>query len=124
MKKELTSVARKLRKDRNPHEVRLWVRLRNRQLFGFKFHRQFPIGPYVVDFCCRESRVVVEIDGSGHASIRQEKKDQERDRYLKKEGYVVVRIWSSELHASMDSVLESIYETLKSSPPSPPAPLP
>ncbi|MEK7570139.1 MAG: endonuclease domain-containing protein [Patescibacteria group bacterium] len=108
MKKDLTPVARKLRQERNPHEVRLWARLRNRQFFGLKFHRQFPIGRYVVDFCCRERRLVVEVDGGGHAEPTQIKKDVLRDTYLRAEGYKVVRVWSNDVHASIDSVLEYI----------------
>jgi very-short-patch-repair endonuclease len=56
--------ARSLRRALTPAESKLWARLRNRQLDGFKFARQEPIGPYYVDFVCRDRRLVVEVDGA------------------------------------------------------------
>lgn len=113
MKKELTPIARKLRRDRNPHEVRLWARLRNRQLDGYKFHRQFPIGPYIVDFCCRDKNLVIEVDGGGHAEPSQKLQDEMRDTYLRSDGFTVVRVWTSDIHANIDGALEHIRASLQ-----------
>ncbi len=57
---------KKLRKDQSPIERLLWSKLRNRQLLGFKFRRQYGIGTYCVDICCPESKLVVEADGDSH----------------------------------------------------------
>ena len=100
----LTSVARSLRKQRNPHEVRLWAQLRNRQFLGLKFHRQFPVGPYIVDFCCWDKHLVIELDGGGHDEPQQRVKDEERDAYLLLQGFRVVRIWTSELEAGLENL--------------------
>ncbi len=54
---------RKLRKDGSSVEQLLWSKIRNKQLFGFKFRRQYGIGPFVVDFCCTEIKLVIEADG-------------------------------------------------------------
>ncbi|MBB2753623.1 UNVERIFIED_ORG: very-short-patch-repair endonuclease [Rhizobium aethiopicum] len=62
-----TTQARKLRQTETEEEYRLWSDLRNRQLNGYKFARQVPLGVYIVDFICREERLVVEIDGFHHA---------------------------------------------------------
>jgi len=70
-------------------EQKLWQNLRNRQLGGFKFRRQHPIGPYIVDFVCLEKRIIVEADGGQHASDKNA--DISRDDYLKKKGYRVLR---------------------------------
>ena len=113
MKKELTPIARKLRQDGNPHEVRLWSRIRNRQLDGVKFHRQFPIGIYIVDFCCREKNLVVEVDGGGHDEPSQRAKDERRDTYLRSNGFTVVRVWASDVHANIEGVLERIHSSLQ-----------
>lgn len=90
----------------------MWARLRNRSLNGIKFHRQFPIGSYIVDFFSRESKLIVEIDGGGHDLPDQKAKDQERDAYLKAQGYKVVRVWASDVHNKIESVLEYINSFL------------
>ena len=59
-----------MRREMSRTERRLWQRLKGRQLNGFKFRRQVPLGPYVVDFACLEARLVVEVDGEHHAEQR------------------------------------------------------
>ncbi|MFA6587944.1 MAG: DUF559 domain-containing protein [Patescibacteria group bacterium] len=108
MKQELTPLARKLRKTQNPHELKLWFYLRNRNFLGLKFHRQFPVGRYIADFCCREKRLVIELDGSGHADPVQITKDKQRDAYLKECGYKVVRVWTNDLQKNPEDILEII----------------
>lgn len=113
MKRILTKVARELRQDRNPHEVRLWARLRNRQFLGLKFYRQFPIGPYIGDFVCRDKKFVIEVDGGGHDEAEQKRADATRDEFLRSEGYRIVRVWTSDIHANIDSVLEYIRSSIE-----------
>ena len=60
----IRDTARRLRREQTEWEYALWARLRRRQLNGFKFRRQHPIGPFFVDFFCPEARLVIEIDGS------------------------------------------------------------
>ena len=67
-----TERARRLRRDPTDAEKKLWYRIRARSLGGHKFVRQEPIGPYVVDFVCREQRLVVEVDGGQHATDPRE----------------------------------------------------
>lgn len=108
MKNTLSLIARELRKERNPYEVKAWARFRNRQFVGLKFHRQFPIGTYIVDFCCREKRLIIELDGGGHDEPAQREKDKERDAYLESQGYRVVRIWTSELEAGLEKLQQEL----------------
>jgi len=68
--------ARKLRKEATEAEIRLWSKLRRKQLEGFRFRRQQPIGPYVVDFFCPQARLIVEVDGGQHSD--REAYDAER----------------------------------------------
>lgn len=68
--------------------MKLWLALRARRLGGFKFIRQGKIGPYIVDFVCREKRVAVEVDGGQHAGS---KTDRVRDAFLLSKGYRVLR---------------------------------
>ena len=86
--------------------------MRDRRLAGFKFVRQKSIGPYVVDFICRDHKVIVEVDGGQHA---ESESDQVRDAYLASEGYRVLRFWNSDVLGNIDVVLETILTSLNSS---------
>ena len=107
-----TERARKLRRDFTPAERKLWAALRNRQLMGYKFVRQFPIVPYIVDFCSREKHLVIELDGDIHAF--QEEYDQERETYLDSRGYTTIRFTNREIFSEINAVLVSIQDTLDS----------
>ena len=61
-----SEVARRLRRSQTEAERRLWMALRNRRLAGYKFRRQRPIGPFVVDFVSIRHRLIIEVDGSQH----------------------------------------------------------
>ena len=119
MKIALTNSARALRQSHTDAERKLWGGLRDRRLAGFKFKRQAPRGPYVVDFLSVEAGLVVEVDGSQHAGA-QAKCDQVRTRFLEKEGFQVLRYWNNEVLGSIEGVLGSIRDSL----PEPPAPSP
>jgi len=88
----------------------LWARLRNRQLMGFKFRRQFLIGPFVADFCCSEKKLVIELDGSHHAD--RAVLDQKRTAWLGTQGYRVVRFSNTDIRKDIDVVLECISRAL------------
>lgn len=87
MSKEITR-ARQLRKAQTKAESRAWWLLRSRNLAGFKFRRQHPIGPFFADFCCPEVKLIVELEGSVHSQTSVIKADMSRNELLKKEGYV------------------------------------
>jgi very-short-patch-repair endonuclease len=87
-------------------ELRLWRLLRDRRLSGFKFRRQVPVGPYIVDFLCVGAKLIVEADGSQHAeSLR----DNIRDAYLASRGWKVLRFWNNEVLQNREGVLETIF---------------
>jgi very-short-patch-repair endonuclease len=86
------AIARKLRKEQTEAERRLWWHLRNRQLEGWKFRRQFPIGHYIVDFACIDARLIVELDGGQDSE--QGHYDEQRTKELEKAGFAVLRFWS------------------------------
>src|SRR5689334_1156111 len=79
--------ARALRLARTGVERRLWQRVRNRQLSGFKFRRQHPVGSYITDFFCVDARLVIELDGSQHGDQRGLHADERRTKYLKEQGF-------------------------------------
>ncbi|MDQ3558143.1 MAG: endonuclease domain-containing protein [Pseudomonadota bacterium] len=102
-------MARRLRRDETDAERRLWRRLSGRELGRFKFVRQVPIGPYVVDFLCRANRLIVEVDGAQHADNA---KDVNRTAFLNQRGYFVLRFWNHEVLCEREAVLDAILAVL------------
>ena len=105
--------ARSLRHADVPAEDRLWSHLRDRRLQSFKFVRQVPIGSYIVDFLCREVRLVVEVDGATHSEDHEIAYDQRRESYLKAQGYRIVRVQNDDVYRHITDVLDMILIGLK-----------
>jgi very-short-patch-repair endonuclease len=103
--------ARRLRRDSTDAEMRLWLKLRDRRLAGFKFTRQHSIGPYVADFVCRDRKLIVEVDGGQHAGNVH---DRIRDDNLSAQGYRILRFWNTDVLSNMDGVLTTIVAALES----------
>ncbi|RMX18485.1 DUF559 domain-containing protein [Vandammella animalimorsus] len=115
--------ARELRQKQTPHEQTLWRRLRAKRFDGFKFRRQQPIGHFIVDFVCFSQRLIIELDGGGHAE-RQDY-DARRDAWLRSQGFRVLRFWNNQLAEQPEAVLEAIWNALHDLPaPLSPTPLP
>jgi very-short-patch-repair endonuclease len=83
--------ARELRRDQTESEEAAWRLLRTFRFKGFKFRRQHQVGQCIVDFCCPQRRLIVELDGSVHAQPSQTRRDAGRDAELKRMGYTVLR---------------------------------
>ena len=115
------TAARTLRRNRTDAEGLLWHYLRNKQLDGYRFRRQQPIGRYIVDFACLSRKVLIELDGGQHAE--QTSRDEKRDAFLRARGYRVLRFWNTEVFENCFGVLEQVWETVAGDPPpQPPAP--
>ena len=114
-----TRRARELRRRATAAERHLWQRLRARQLDGAKFRRQVPIGPYIVDFACLSSRIVIELDGGQHAEREHSRRDKRRDRFLEARGFRVLRFWDNDVFTDMDGILSVIRDALAASSPHP-----
>lgn len=98
-------IARKLRKQMSWPEVTLWNRLRQRP-GGFKFRRQHPAGPYVLDFFCSEAKLAIEIDGISHETLGQPQIDARRDLWLRQRGVRTLRVNAADVSRSPDEVVE------------------
>ncbi len=98
--------AQGLRHDQTPAERQLWACLRGKQLGGFRFRRQHPIGPFIVDFCCLSPRLAIEIDGDSHAE--QVEYDESRTAYLEERGYAVIRFTNQDVQRRLEGVLGEI----------------
>jgi len=101
--------SRSLRRSETEAEHVLWQFLRNRQLVGHKFVRQFPVGPYFADFACREAALIIELDGSQHVGSVT---DVARTAFLNGEGYSVLRFWNNDVLTNLQGVAESILAAL------------
>lgn len=112
-----SKIAKQLRKNMTDAERHLWQKLRAKQLFGYKFRRQHPIGHYVVDFVCLEQKLILEIDGSQH--FEKACKDADRTKWLNLQGYKVIRFWNNQVLQETDSVLGEILRYLSTPPPQP-----
>ena len=87
-------------------EAKLWSRLRGGRLLGTKFRRQVPIGSCIADFCCRNPKLVIEVDGGQHAEHAAQ--DAARTRMIVQHGYTVLRFWNDEVLKNTEGVLEAI----------------
>jgi very-short-patch-repair endonuclease len=105
--------AKALRTTMTDAERKLWSQLRDRQLQGFKFVRQQPVGRYIADFACREADLVIELDGGQHAENIQ---DDVRTADLASFGYQVIRFWNNDVLTNLDGVLHAIAEHLNKAP--------
>jgi len=104
-------LARRLRKNPTDAESRLWRHLRQKQLGGYRFRRQVPLGPYVADFVCQSEKLVVEVDGGQHADRTED--DARRSRWLITNGYRVLRFWNNDVLGNTEGVLETILRALE-----------
>jgi very-short-patch-repair endonuclease len=105
--------ARDMRHLLTPAEAKLWARLRNRQLDGFKFRRQHIIGRFIPDFYCAQCRLIVEVDGDSHAEPDQAEYDRARTEWLNARGYIVIRFANRDILRDTDVVLGAILTTCK-----------
>jgi very-short-patch-repair endonuclease len=107
---ELLNRAKDMRRNPTDAELRLWSVLRGTRLENHKFHRQVPIGTYIVDFLCRRAALIVEVDGSQHMSDIAY--DSARSKWLQDRGYRVLRFWNNEVLLHTDAVAAKIFEAL------------
>jgi 5-methyltetrahydrofolate--homocysteine methyltransferase len=106
----LQQQARAFRKRPTRAEAMLWQALRNRQLAGAKFRRQFVCGSFIVDFCCPEHRLIIEVDGSIHAEPCE--RDTERSAYLVARHFRILRFTNDQIFGNLASVQTAIRSAL------------
>jgi len=107
--KRLRNFAKKMRGEPTDAEARMWRLLRHRRLALFKFRRQVPFQNFILDFVCFEKRIIIEIDGSQHASS---KRDEAREAVLIAEGFRIARYWNNDVLRQPSAVLEDIFVKL------------
>jgi len=106
--------ARRLRRDMTEAEKKLWYRIRLGQLDGHQFRKQVPLDAYILDFACLRKKLALEVDGSQHAEISEA--EARRNRFLRQEGFTVVRYWNTEVLRNIDGVLQDLLAELNALP--------
>ena len=107
-------IRRQLRNSMTEEEVILWSRLKNRQVCGCKFRRQYGVGPFVVDFYCPEKKLAIEVDGGGHFEDEAIIQDRKRQAYIEKYGIRFLRITNLDVRKNLGGVLIAVEDQLKS----------
>ena len=97
-----------LRSNPTDAERVLWQRLRAKRATPLPVRRQWPVGPYIVDFVCLRARLIIEVDGGQHGGVR----DDTRTAWLNAQGFQVLRFWNNEVLTNTDGVVERIVETI------------
>lgn len=110
--KNIITLARNLRKNQTFTEQLLWSKLRNNQISGHKFRRQYPIDNYILDFYCPKAKLAIELDGGQHAEPETELIDDVRTKDLDKKGIRVIRFWDHEVINDLDAVISVIQDNL------------
>jgi very-short-patch-repair endonuclease len=111
--------ARHLRRNRTSAERRLWRELRQLKQIGCKFRQQVPIDHFIVDFACLSRRLIVEVDGGTHSTDEEVARDARRERYLKAQGFQVLRVWNSDVRENISGVMDTIVGVLDTPTPDP-----
>jgi very-short-patch-repair endonuclease len=114
--------ARLLRKKATDAERILWRHLRNRNFAGYKFRRQPPFDPYILDFYCPSAKLAIELDGGGRSYRVGQIRDQTRSKLLSREAVIVLRFWNHQVRQELDSVLQAIWFALQERCPTEPSP--
>lgn len=104
--RETRERARRLRREMTPQERAVWRDLRAlNALRGCRFRRQAPIGPFIADFACFTTRLVLEIDGGQHL---EDQGDRRRDAWLASRGFEVMRFWNSDVAANQEGLMAAV----------------
>lgn len=118
--KNLKQLSRQLRGNMTDTEGHLWAKIRMKQLEGYQFYRQKPIGGYIVDFYCPGAKLVIEVDGGQHFSDEAAEYDRIRDEQTRSLGLRVLRFTNTEVLTNIEGVIENIIESMQEIPLSPP----
>ena len=108
--KDLKEFSRELRSNQTLGETLLWTQLQRRQVRGYQFNRQKPLGNYIVDFYCKKLQLVIEVDGNSHHFEETSVRDVQRQRILEEKGLKFLRFTEHDVRKSMDDVLRQIEQ--------------
>jgi len=99
-----------LRGNMTKAEVQLWSKLKNRQLHGERFLRQYGVDQYVLDFYCPRLKTAIEVDGDSHFAIGAREYDRQREQHIETYGIHFLRFTNTDVSTNLDGVLQSIFQ--------------
>lgn len=108
VRRTISKHASPLRRSSTDAEQALWLELRGRRLGGHKFRRQWTLHPNIVDSCCLEQGVIVEVDGGQHTAGR----NASRTAALEQMEFRVIRFWNNDVLGNVEGALEVVLESL------------
>jgi len=109
---KIFELAKENRKNLTKSEFILWSRLRDNQL-GLRFRSQHPIGKYIADFYCHQSKLIIELDGAYHETNDQKNLDSNRTKTIEDYGLKVLRFTNSEVETNLENVIAEIKKHIK-----------
>jgi len=89
----------------------LWQEVRGKKIGNVRFHRQYSVGPYILDFFCPAFRLAIELDGEQHKDLKEY--DAEREFFLKGQDIITIRFWNREVVDDIESILQKIKDNCK-----------
>jgi len=112
-RQDLKKLARRLRKQMTDAELKLWSRIRRKQICGVQFYRQKPLLDFIVDFYAPSVDLVIEVDGGQHLQPEHQRHDTLRDERLEEIGLWVLRFDNLQVLQEIDAVVERIYDIVE-----------
>lgn len=110
--KNYKTIRQKLRNEAPSAEKVLWEKIRRRQINDLKFHRQYGIANFIVDFYCPKISLVIELDGDTHRQLGEPEKDQLREKRLKELSLKILRFNNNDIYHNLGGVIDKIYEII------------
>src|SRR5699024_12841120 len=104
---------RHLRNNMTETEIRLWSRLKGKQILGYKVTRQYGIGNYVVDFYCPRLKLEIEVDGESHYTRKGKEHDKKRDSFIRDEGIEIIRIPAPRIDDNLDGIFRHLRKIIE-----------
>ena len=111
-KKEMQARRRSLRKNMPKLEIILWSKLKNKQMHGERFLRQYSVDQYVLDFYCPRLKLGIEVDGDSHYMPGAEERDNVRQDYIEAFGIRFLRFTNDDVCTNLNGVCQRIFEEL------------
>jgi very-short-patch-repair endonuclease len=103
---------RYFRKNMPKSEVILWSKLKNKQMLGERFLRQYGVDQFVLDFYCPRLKLAIEVDGDSHFMIGKEEQDKNRQKYIEKYGIKFLRFTNEDIKNNINGVCDQIYSII------------
>ncbi len=103
---------RYLRKNMRKAEVLLWSKLKNKQILGERFLRQYSVDQYILDFYCPRLKLAIEVDGDSHYMPGAEDQDKARQEYIESFGIEFLRFTNEDVYTNIEGVCQTVYNAV------------